>query len=77
MPSAAAQREQDILVLWDRAAGRARRQRDDALFTAAGAALTDSIGTGNAALLLSFADETVRRCAWRSPRRLPCLPDGL
>ena len=51
MPSAAAQREQDILVLWDRAAGRARRQRDDALFTAAGAALIGLIGTGNAALL--------------------------
>jgi hypothetical protein len=51
MHSAAAQREQDILALWDRAAGRARRQRDDALLTAAGAAATDSIGAGNAALL--------------------------
>ncbi|EJN07228.1 hypothetical protein PMI42_07940 [Bradyrhizobium sp. YR681] len=52
MHSAAARREQDILALWDRAAGRARRQRDDALFTAAGAAPTDSIGAGNAALLI-------------------------
>ncbi|MET3994444.1 hypothetical protein AB7Z32_12305 [Bradyrhizobium sp. 482_C4_N1_1] len=51
MLSATAQREQDILALWDRAAGRAQRQRDDALFAAAGAAPTDSIGTGNAALL--------------------------
>ncbi|OSJ21646.1 hypothetical protein BSZ19_48465 [Bradyrhizobium japonicum] len=40
-----------MLALWDRAAGRAQRQRDDALFAAAGAAPTDSIGTGNAALL--------------------------
>jgi hypothetical protein len=52
MLSAAAQREQDILALWDRAAGRARRQRDDALFTAAGAGPADSIGAGNAALLV-------------------------
>jgi hypothetical protein len=51
MHSAAARREQDILALWDRAAGRARRQRDDALLAAAGAAATDSIGAGNAALL--------------------------
>lgn len=51
MPSAAVQREQDILALWDRAAGRAWRQRDNALFAAAGAAPTDSIGAGNAALL--------------------------
>lgn len=51
MRSAAAQREQDILALWDRAAGRAQRLRDDALFAAAGAASTDSIGAGNAALL--------------------------
>jgi hypothetical protein len=51
MHSAAARREQDILALWDRAAGRARRQRDDALFAAAGAAPTDSIGAGNVALL--------------------------
>ncbi|MCK1393818.1 hypothetical protein IVB29_24045 [Bradyrhizobium sp. 1] len=40
-----------MLALWDRAAGRARRQRDDALLAAAGAAATDSIGAGNAALL--------------------------
>jgi hypothetical protein len=51
MLSATAQREQDILALWDRAAGRAQRQRDDALVAAAGAAPRDSIGTGNAALL--------------------------
>ncbi|RXT36802.1 hypothetical protein B5V03_33380 [Bradyrhizobium betae] len=40
-----------MLALWDRAAGRPRRQRDDALLMAAGAAATDSIGAGNAALL--------------------------
>jgi hypothetical protein len=51
MLSTAAQREQDILALWDQAAGRARSLRDDALFSAAGAVPTDSIGTGNAALL--------------------------
>ncbi|MGY8706511.1 hypothetical protein RAD16_12300 [Bradyrhizobium sp. 18BD] len=51
MRSAAARREQDILALWDQAAGRARRQRDDALFAAAGAVPTDTIGAGNAALL--------------------------
>ena len=51
MLSAAARREQDILALWDQAAGRARRQRDDALLTAAGAVPTDTIGAGNAALL--------------------------
>src|SRR5262249_43308722 len=51
MPFAAMQREQDILTLWDLAAGRPRRQRDDALFTAAGAPPTASIGAGNAALL--------------------------
>ncbi|MBR0774309.1 hypothetical protein JQ625_05635 [Bradyrhizobium diazoefficiens] len=51
MPSAAMQREQDILALWDQAAGRPRRLRDDALFAAAGATPTASIGAGNAALL--------------------------
>jgi hypothetical protein len=51
MPSAAMQREQDILTLWDQAAGRPRRLRDDALFGAAGAAPTATIGAGNAALL--------------------------
>ena len=64
MQSTAARREQDILALWDRAAGRARRQRDDALLAAAGAAPTDSIGAGNAALL------TLRTKLFGAPWRL-------
>ncbi|WP_441237655.1 hypothetical protein [Bradyrhizobium sp. 930_D9_N1_4] len=59
-----AQREQDILALWDRAAGRARGLRDHALFAAAGAAPTDPVGTGNAALL------TLRTQLFGAPWRL-------
>ena len=66
MHSAAARREQDILALWDRAAGRARRQRDDALFAAAGAAPTD-----RSAPAMPRCSPCARDC---SARRGGCAP---
>lgn len=46
-----AQREHDILALWDCGAGRERRRRDEALFAAAAVTSAATLGAGNAALL--------------------------
>ena len=75
MLSATAQREQDILALWDRAAGRAQRQRDDALFAAAGAAPTE-LDRHRQCRSAGLAHAIVRR-AVAAARRLPHLSHRL
>jgi hypothetical protein len=71
---AAAQREWEILALWDRGAGRERRRRDEALFAAAEVPPTASIGAGNAALLALRT--RLFGAAWRLRARCPaCQSD--